>query len=360
MKKLSLFLFAATLAFAESHRPNCKLPDCYPGIYNVPANVDLACGWDVSATGSFIYWRASQDFMDSAFSAEFGLLGPSPAGKAANLYPSFGYHPGFKVGIGAESVFDHWNLTLDYTWLHQKTTNSTGSLPAAVAVGDRVWIPKDWFNSLDVRLPSQQAAQVENKWKMHLDMLDLTASLPFYEAPEIVIYHMGGVRGLWVRQNYNVEAVLANALGSAPVLSQNSSKCWSVGPLVGIAGYSLFKWGFRVQGETKFSMLYTRYTTLTHEENDQGFGDIAAIAGSMATYGCIRPTSELGLGIGWGSYFGKTRYHADFSATYDFTILWSQNMMRQTVGSLADTYGYANMAGNLYLHGLTVDARLNF
>jgi len=356
-----LLLIASVSVFADSHRPDLELPDCYPRVYNAPANVDVACGWDLFARSSAIYWRVSQDYMDAGRSAQFSAGGAIPAVDAKSVYPDFSYKPGFKVGLGAESIFDHWSLLLEYTWLHQKTSHSTGPFPSAIGTGEKIWIPNDWFNTLSTSAPAAQAAQINNDWKMHLDQFDLLFTLPFYESPSGIIYHYGGLRSVWIRQTYTIEALLAEDLAAPPAISVNSSKSWSIGPVVGIAVHSLFKWGFHFEGMTKFSLLYTRFTELFHHENDQGFGGTAAIAGSMAPYGCLRPISEFGLGFGWGSYFGCARYHVDIGARYDFNILWNQNMLRQTVGSLADNLiGYANAAGNLYLHGLTVDAALNF
>ena len=86
-----------------------------------------------------------------------------------------------------------------------------------------------------------------------------------------------------------------------------------------------------------------------------------AIAGITPNVGALRPIVEAGLGVNWGSYVNKNRQHVGFSAHYDFALLWEQNMMRQTVGLLANNaIGYSNPIGSLYLHGLTVDARLDF
>lgn len=363
MRWMACFLWITGLLVADTHRPDGRLPDSYPGIFNAPASVEVVDGWDLFATTSAIYWRVSQDYMDAGRSAEFAPRGsPVPAQNATSVYPTFEYQPGFKVGVGAASLFDHWSALLQYTWLHQKTSSQAGSVPSSLSTGQTIWVPNDWFNTLASNdTPTVQASQIRTDWKMDLDQLDLLMTLPFYESPSGIIYHYGGIRALWIDQNYTVRAVLAEHLTTPPAVSDNSSQCWSAGLLAGIGAHSLLKWGFRLEGMTKISLLYTRFTKLSHQENDQGFGASPAINGSMAPYGCIRPVSELGIGLGWGSYVKKGRYHLDLAARYDFNIFWNQNMLRQTVGSLGDSYvGYANTAGNLYLHGLSVDACLNF
>lgn len=361
MKRLAPLLLISSAIFGESFRPDQVLPDCYPPLFNAPASVEVCNGWDLFAESSFIYWHVSQDYMDAGRSAQFAPGGPVAAPNAHNFYPEFSYQPGFKAGVGIENVFDHWMAYFEYTWLHQDQKHSTGNAPSSVAAGQKIWVPNDWFNTLATLSTAQQAAQINTHWKMHLDQFNLLFELPFYEAPKGVIYHFSGFRSFWIRQTYTIEALLAEDLTSPPVVSHNESRSWSIGPMVGIAGHSIQWWGFRLEGQTKFSLLYTRYTKLHHEENDQGFGTAAAIAGSMAPYSALRPVSEIGFGAGWGSYFYQDRLHIDIAARYDFNILWNQNMMRQTAGSLGDRdVGYANAAGHLYLHGLTLDCCLNF
>jgi len=71
----------------------------------------------------------------------------------------------------------------------------------------------------------------------------------------------------------------------------------------------------------------------------------------------LQPMAESNLGIGWSGYWSnKARF--DLSATYDFNMLWSQNMLR----TLNDNFiqGVNPASNNLFLHGVTVNARVDF
>ncbi len=341
--------------------PDHGIGDCYPAGYNAMAGTELLCAWDVFGTASFIYWHVSQDYMDVGRSALFGLAGSTPAEKASTEYPDFAYKPGFKVGLGMSSSYDGWYAYTQYTWLHQQTSHSSNGLPSAVAVGDSIWIPNDWFNTLG-STAQPQAASLHTHWKMHLDMLDLGMSRPFYEGQYFTVHPKAALRALWIRQRYTINAYNAEDLTAAPAVSTNASQCWSIGPCIGSDAHWLIGRGFRIKGALNFGLLYTQYTKLTHEEFDDTFAGAAAapINGSLAKYDCLRSMTELGAGFGWGTYLNNQRYHMSFSAQYDFALFWDQNMMRYTAAAMDEFTGYPDPSGDLHMHGLTIDGRFDF
>lgn len=365
MGKRFAILLVSSCLFADGQNPpwpDYGLPDCFPAGYNAPGGVELACGWDFFTTGSFIYWHANQDYMDAARSAAFLSSGAVPVDEAVTEYPDFDYKPGFKIGVGLESGLDNWYILSEYTWLHQSTRHLSNPVPATLTPGDRVWIPNDWFNTLSIAA-QPQAAAIHTHWKFHLDMLDMTMCRPFYEGQHFTVQPSVGLRSLWIRQMYRIDAFDALNLSSPPATSFNLSQCWSIGPTAGADSHWLLPYGIHIKGSLGFSLLYTRYTKLSHSETDSTFSSAAAapIHGTLNHYGCLRSITEMGAGIGWGSYFFCQRIHLSFSAEYDFALFWAQNMLRQTVASLQDNpVGYVDPAGDLHIHGLTVNARLDF
>lgn len=343
------------------------LSNQYSPAFNAPAAIGIDNGWDVYVRGTFIYWNVSQQYMEVARSAQYaGLSGgvaatPFPALNANLAIPSTNYEPGFKVAVGYDTNYDGWMTELEYTWLHQTTTSSFGTNATSLAIGQEIWIPNDWFNTLSVATRGQ-ASQISTSWKMNLDMVDLTAGRPFYQGRQVKVSPYGGIRGLWIRQRYNIHLTNVINLTFAQAQSVTYSQCWSVGPTCGMEGQWMLGSGVRVEGDTGFSLLYTRYTKIKHTENDQQTLTAAvAIPGSLNSYGCLRPTFDMGLGLGWGMYFYDRTYHIDFAAKYDFMLLWDQNVMRQLVSALANNnVGYVDPSGDLYLHGLTVKARFDF
>ena len=147
-------------------------------------------------------------------------------------------------------------------------------------------------------------------------------------------------------------------LAPEPIFSHNRSQCWSLGPVFGGSGHCLLGMGFRVEGDGGVSILFTRYTKLTHKENSAVAGTTpSAFQVKTKNYNTVRPVANLGLGLGWGQYFCNCKYHIDFSADYEFTALWNQNMIR----TYAEEFAVGSATSNdLFLQGLTVTGRFDF
>ncbi len=304
---------------------------CYPPAFNAPANISLRSCWDVNAYASFLYWHVNQEGMETAVQL--------PVDDEPGTFTKAGseYHPGFKVGLGVNLDYDDWTSFLEYTWMHQNTNNSsTTTAPAS-------FIPNNWA------VPDSPNGllhlSVSSKWKMNLDQLDLALSRPFYQGERLTIAPFGGLRALWIRQNLNI------------VLDANEYKArsnsWAVGPMLGALTNWLLDCGFRMEGKAGASLLYTRYTRIRQNQITNG----TSASSRIRNWDSLRPTANLGVGLGWGTYTGCKDYHFDLSARYDFHILWSQNVMAKFVNAMN---GIPGTAADLYLHGLTLTMRLDF
>jgi len=311
--------------------------DKFPAAYNAAARVDVQCSWDFFVTGSFIYWHVDQDAMDLAY--------PYAGGVAVGtvLDQKFDYKPGFKVGLGVNFDHDNWVGFVEYTWFHQKT-----DLGTTVAPDGDTWHTTSWFDA------RTNVTAISSKWKTNLDILDATLSRPYYQGRKLTILPFAGLRGAWIRQNLKIDATT----DATDYYSKNHSHSWAVGALAGVQAHWLLGWGFRFEGDVSGSVLYTRYTKVsTNEYNTVGtsFGNL-----NLHGYNTVRPMAGLTAGFGWGSYFDRQNYHFDLLATYDFNVLWSQNMMRHAANLANSASGIAAQPADLHLQGVTVTARFDF
>lgn len=323
--------------------------NCFPAAYNAPANISLRnCPWGINVTASFLYWHVSQSGMFAA------VREPSLIGTSGTLVsPSFKYKPGFKVGLGFNTDFDDWTGKLEYTWMHQRTSSSSTA---------EITAP---FSSLNWAVPNYASdfsfLSLDTKWKMNMDRLDLVFSRPYYQGQRLTIAPVGGLRGQWIRQSY--QFVTDDPIGGQFDLTGTTnvhSHSWAVGPVAGATTNWLLGSGFRLEGKAEGALLYTRYTKVSQNQSiGINFNSIPLLesSASIGSYGTLRPMAELGVGFGWGSYFGCQDFYFDLSARYDFNVLWDQNVMVSFVNAMNRVPG---TSGDLYLHGLTLTARFDF
>ncbi|MBS0650703.1 MAG: hypothetical protein JSR93_06035 [Verrucomicrobia bacterium] len=328
--------------------------------YNHPAAVKLRDSWHIFATASYIYWFAGEEGLDLATSASYlsgtnTVIPSSHQGKT--IFQNFEYSSGFKVGLGGNLCSDEWVLRADYTRLHLSTERSHSAPSSSIGVG--ALYATDWFYQTSPQGQGIAGRHLSSKWYLGLDWLDATLQRPFYSGRKLTLTPFIGLRTSWIEQNLNinVKGALNVSPPSSKVHSHNHLESWGIGPRSGIDARFLLGAGFRIQGELGASILYTQFSKVTHSENPFTSG-ASKVSYAMHDRQCVRTMAEASLGFGWGIYFSKNRGHFDFSATYDFNYLWSQNMMRtlndiQIIGTGGGGY-------DLYLQGLTLAATFSF
>jgi len=285
--------------------------DKLPAAYNAPARIDVQCSWDFFLSASFTYWQADQEAMDLAY--------PTAGGNV--MTQEIEYKPGFKVAMGMDFDYDNWVGSVEYTWFRSATkSHYVGAYTGT--------------NFLDHALTN-----FHSSWKANIDLVDVMMSRPYYQGKKLTILPFGGLRAAFIRQNLHMND--ANpAFNSA-----YKSHSWAVGPRGGLQAHWLLGCGFRVEGDLSGSLLFTQY-------------DVSNGTVHFDDYNTLRPMADMGVGLGWGSYLDKQNYHLDLLATYDFNVMFGQNMMR-ALAEIGNT-GTSFEPAALHLQGLTLSARFDF
>jgi hypothetical protein len=322
---------------------------------------------------AFTYWYAAQDGMDLATSADLTLTGAAESDVTFNngavpLMQSFEYNPGFQIAAGWGN--EEWEMKTRYTWFRQTNEQSSSAPTDQVVSGSLgVWYVSDWFaQAVGTHDNNISATSLSSSWKLGMDIVDMVGGRPYYQSKRIVINPFGGVRLAWIRQSLRLKATVpsqaifataeSNTLAPQPIVSHNRSNSWGLGPVFGAKGFCLLGKGFRLEGNGGLSVLFTQYTTLSHSEDSAVAGSTPSVYKFEQTnYNTVRPAANLALGLGWAKYFNNEKYHFDFSADYEFNVLWNQNMLR----SFAQEFTLGTYASNdLFLHGLTLNGQFQF
>ena len=369
-KKMSLFektnpliavslLAVASLVGQNNQMPssNCSRPaapsmsaGCKP-----PTGPDASGSWDVFTEASFIFWNPSQENMELGIVSNTSNALYTVHGNTVNL--DFDYKPGFKVGLGVNLDRDNWDLYSQYTWFRGNHHTHTSLDPA----GFDVLLPK--WEIPDISHPRYFGGRED--WRLHMDLVDLELGRAYCVGNALSFRTFFGARGAWIRQNIEVDYLdeTTGLLARENVSITQRSHSWAVGPRAGIQTNWMLGQGLRMYGNGNGDILFTRYTNMRwHQQATTATGAIAT--GSFYTVrqkdlNYLRGHLELELGFGWGTYIYQNDWHIDLSAGYGFQIFFDQNMFRTFVDD--QQLGVSFMpSGNLYIHGLTASARLDF
>ena len=305
--------------------------------YNSPARIDTH-GYDFSIWGSFLYWQGMQDFMELGY-YPVGT-GDSYTKTQEQIEMDFDWKPGFKVGIGASTDYDHWDFAAEYTWFHAKNKKSH-------TVDSTVYFYVPRYNNLT----STGINKVSGSWKMNFDIVDAEMARSYYVGTKLSFRTFFGARAAWLNQKYKEQLYIleVEAVPAHWWYYTGKTRNWGVGPRVGIDVNWMFTEGFRFFGNAATSILYSRYRISEKEDNVVNLENEFEILYQKSKFHALRPNLEILGGLGWGTYFGDGEYHFDLSAAYEFRFFWSQEAMRYDV-----------IRGDLTLNGLTVTARFDF
>ncbi|WP_316359331.1 Lpg1974 family pore-forming outer membrane protein [Candidatus Neptunichlamydia sp. REUL1] len=317
----------------------------------------VAHGADVFVTADFIWWKATQDGLNYAMSgvaspANFDQLSSTVGvtGRGSVSDPSFGWDPGFKVGLGLNLSHDGWDLYTQYTWLHSSAsssskgigiTNSVNSVVAAIALD-----------------PALNNAVRNADWDLHFNVIDLELGRSFYLSQYLVIRPHFGLKGTWQEQDFKTKITADSSsfspdLATASYNSHQDHDTWGLGIRGGVnlAWYMTKSWS--IFGNVAWSAMWTHYDVdrkdqLTLLDNSET--NLQLVNTEMNNYR-VRYVSELELGLRWEMWFYDDNYHFAIQAGWEEQVWLSYgNFIRL----------YNDTQGDLSLHGLNLKFRFDF
>lgn len=401
----SIQLFADRCDPCPQFCPPCPPQDC---AYNAPYRIDLPCQWDLFVTGSFIWWEAKEENLSLGSIYSLNTDYPSnPVEENESIFQfippitrklkdfEFQYCPGFQVGIGYNIGCDNWKIYGEYTYLRSNSSGTigpeepSGGLKASLT-GGIPQIQPNWYSYANPLYPVAFGyttfTKGSGKWDLDLDIADFQLSREYFIGKCLTFRSYASLRAAWIDQKFNAiyEGDFVNADYSTPFIYDKTAttKCWGVGPRVGLDTDWFICSGFRIFANSGASLLYTKYSEI--KDSAKFNIDLSSIGGGILVLNpvdnasfnnqpCyIRPQADITLGAGWATDFCSSWYF-DLEIGYTFNIFWSQNMFMQslnysilpgvgqgTISYILSNNGNELKGGDLTLQGLVLKARLDF
>ncbi|MBN2479758.1 MAG: hypothetical protein JXA94_05980 [Parachlamydiales bacterium] len=324
----------------EEEKPECEVPKAPDSsAYVAPGRINVCTTWDFNLSASFIYWEPREKGLELGIPFNNTNM---DFNKSELQNMDFTYKMGFKAALGFNFENDNWTSLFEYTRFHM-THNSKSTRP-------------DWadrFNAIWFSNAEDNTTEIKGRWKLNLDIIDFRIARPSYFGEKFILTPLFGGKGGWIDQNYR-STILYNG---SYVQNNLKSRSWLIGPRAGIDSKWLLGSAFRINGDFAFSLFYQYFRSITMKRQNINAPD-SLEANVLNKKGYVNPAIETAVGLGWGSYFSRNKYHFDLLANYEFQFYFNQNMMR----SLKDNYDAKSDSspGDLMFHGLTVTMKFDF
>ncbi len=329
-----LLLSVGVKLYAGSTGEQTKRKDCgLPNLSDRPQTQDKS----IVISANALYWHTSEtvDWAD-VVTAKGNLV--TDTFKTI----SFGWDPGFRVGLGYNMHHDQWDTQITYTWFQTRTTAhangpiTSGFLAARLSLLEPFGKGKISFN-------------------IHYNMFDWDLGRSFLVSKSLSLRPIIGAKAGWINQaihgkwstpNFGIpgflysgsESVKNNFRGGGPKGGIDAQ--WILG--------NVNRHVFSLIGNFTSAFMWGHWTL--RDEFTDVFHTQTSIPMKNRNFGAL--LLQTSMGLGWDFNFDKNRSHFALKISYEIQDWFSQFQV------FTNDSGTDNI--DLILQGLTADLRFDF
>lgn len=370
MRHLTHFLYSCAGLISVScygcewNLPNNQNATCCT-CFNEPARIAVNGDWDFYSTIHFLEWVSEQDGLDVGGNLHNPAIDEPRPHFLKYYHMDFDYHPGFQIALGMNcGNHDDWTIQAEYSYLHSENHGVAS-------------VPKILFNDIQPNFLSAEITIVPNqifnhgysflkstgKWKNKLDLVDLDVRRSYLLGKKLVMTPLFGIRSGRIDQQYRghyIATILDDTSLRFFFSSRSVQDTWLVGPRVGIINDWNLGCGWKLIGNADLSLCFQHFKV-----SFQDFDAAGICSKTHEKLNRLTPNLQLGLGVGYGTYFDDCNYHLEGTLGYDFQVFWNQNYMSLLVMNelftvLSPIYFNGSKPADLFLHGFTAGLRFDF
>ncbi len=365
-------LLAATSAYAIPKnldgRSNDACPDePRPGPYafNYAKDIGISCPSDFYVFGEFLLMQSQMEGLEFAITqthttnaggGAFPLRGGNLVGHSTSNH-DWNFNPGFRVAFGFLMGHDAWNLEGKWTYMRMKDDTSESIHNNGIMLP--LWLPA--YTNMDSPYFNLSNRDVSERWTGKYNTLDMILGKPYHVSRYFILNPFFGIRAAWIDQNITARySGLIEGYDSAEMNAKNDY--WGVGLRGGFDGEYLLGRGWNLFGGFAAALLYGKFdVSQSATINSYGFE-------LDQDFYTNTPNFEIKLGIAWGTFFCKNKYHVGLKVAYEFMDWLDINRMRRFLdsgsgGTPATTPILSNMTvanGDLSFNGFAFRLQFDF
>jgi hypothetical protein len=168
---------------------------CENGLPNPSARFNSECP-SFQFFADLIYWNAREGGAD-CWAEVLTTAGSTSMNELAPV--SFGWDPGFKVGLGYGMEHDQWDTQAYFTWFHTKGTDRISNGPGTVhsTFMGNFWVSNPTGAGLSG--PSYQQASID--WTIQFNVLDWELGRNFWVSQSLALRPFLAAKGGWINQS---------------------------------------------------------------------------------------------------------------------------------------------------------------
>lgn len=329
----------------------CEEPKPGPFGFSYPTDMGLTCPRDFYVHVDGLAFQAKQDGMSFVIQDTNGATSPLVYGRVNGFsddHTDWDYNPGMRFGMGFFLDHDAWGLDFNWTWIN---VTDYRRVNATTSGGDLVplWI-------LGSSTPAAQLSTRSSAvWDVDYNTFDIRLIKPYHVSRYFVMKPHFGVRGGWIDQHFSVD--YGGNSASSRTVHHGDNDFWGIGARAGVDTDWILGKGWGLFGNVAASMLAGKFDitqNMTLPSGSDGY-DI------RHEYFQNTPNFEIVLGLSWGRFFDKNKYHVGLKAAYEFHEWFDQlNMLKFASASGTGAYGVDTVSrGNLSFNGFSLQLQLD-
>ncbi|MBF8263500.1 MAG: mOMP-like family protein [Parachlamydiales bacterium] len=315
-----------------------------------------ACSYGGRLEFDFLYWQAQ----NTGFMYGYEIKDPNAVAASNNIgsimrLPAK-WDPGFRIGAGWNTDYDHWDVFAGWTWFRDHATKSRS---VTGVTGTLLGFAPMWPN---MAASSPVWQHVHAGWHMWHNACDLELGRAYYITKHLSLRPHYGLRGGWIHQKFTSSLTLPMTGSFSQLDFHGKNNFWGVGPRVGIQS----NWHFC---DNSWSVLGKASTALLLGETRTRYRSESLATGSTTFltrhnvkdhFSQVVPNLQLFLGVDWSSCFNCDKYLLGINAGWEVNYYWNQfNILSMNeAAALAPTAAFGNHA--VSMEGLTVNLHFDF
>lgn len=297
------------------------------------------------------------------------------------------WDPGFRVGIGSNLHCDSWDVSLYWTYYHNKTRNSTGpraGVCTATTTGGIPLVPEEdqsallnpWVNASFVSYLDGTITfdEISAQWKLNFNEIDLEIGKKYWVSECFNIRPYASLRGAWTRTRFVTTSERTNINLILNFTDEFKNRNWGIGFATGFQPAWYFLKNFAVVGDIDGALLWGKFRGNNKETYslerlvDSDMINFCFTNEAKNDFYKMMPMLDLSIRIRWEERWCNKRFLTAFDFGWEHHIWFDHGVKIQTTNSNrvegtpdANVFNtFISNPGNLEFGGFVFGARFEF